>query len=202
MKLKKGLVTLFVIIGIAVLLSATVGCSYNTLVEERESVDNQWANVESRYQERNDLVPNLVSTVKGFAKHEETVFKEVSDARSKLGSTNITVDSSITDDPEKLAQFQSEQNALSSSLSHLIAISEAYPELKSNENFLDLQSQLEGTENRIATERKRYNDVVKTYNADIAKFPALITAKIFGFKNKAYFKADEGASKAPTVSFD
>lgn len=188
--------------GCAVVLSlfAFTGCGYNQMITEREAVDSQWANVESRYQERNDLVPNLVSTVKGIVGHEEKVFTEIADARSKLGGT-VTVDSSITDDPEKLAEFQKEQNALGSGLSRLLAITEAYPELKSNENFLDLQSQLEGIENRIAVERKRYNDSVQSYNTLIAKFPQLITAKIFGFKQKAYFKADEGASKAPTVAF-
>src|SRR5574344_180995 len=189
--------------GVAVVLSAfaVTGCGYNTMVSEREAVNSQWANVENRYQERSDLVPNLVNTVKGITGHEEKVFTEIADARSKLGGT-VTLDSSITDDPEKLAEFQKEQNQLGSSLSRLLSITEAYPELKSNENFLDLQSQLEGIENRIATERKRYNDAVQSYNTLIAKFPQMITAKIFGFKEKAYFKADEGASKAPTVSFN
>jgi len=145
-------------------------------------------------------VPNLVNTVKGITGHEEKVFTEIAEARSKLGG-NVTIDSSITDDPEKLAEFQKEQNQLGSSLSRLLSITEAYPELKSNENFLDLQSQLEGVENRIATERKRYNDAVQTYNTTISKFPDVFIANIFGFKSKAYFKADEGASKAPVVSF-
>lgn len=199
--MKKNGFYLAAILAVVAAAFSLTGCGYNTLVEEREAVNSQWANVENRYQERNDLVPNLVSTVKGYAKQEESVFTEIANARSKLGGT-VTVDSSITDDPEKLAQFQSEQNQLGSSLQRLLSITEAYPELKSNQNFLDLQSQLEGIENRIATERKRYNDVVKTYNTSIAKFPQVITAKIFGFKSKAYFKADEGATKAPTVSFD
>lgn len=199
--MKKNVFYLAAILAVVAAAFSLTGCGYNTLVEEREAVNSQWANVENRYQERNDLVPNLVSTVKGYAKQEESVFTEIANARSKLGGT-VTVDSSITDDPEKLAQFQSEQNQLGSSLQRLLSITEAYPELKSNQNFLDLQSQLEGIENRIATERKRYNDVVKTYNTSIAKFPQVITAKIFGFKSKAYFKADEGATKAPTVSFD
>ncbi|MFA6936971.1 MAG: LemA family protein [Treponema sp.] len=199
--MKKNCFYLAAIFAVVAAAFSLTGCGYNTLVEEREAVNSQWANVENRYQERNDLVPNLVNTVKGYAKQEESVFTEIANARSKLGGT-VTVDSSITDDPEKLAQFQSEQNQLGSSLQRLLSITEAYPELKSNQNFLDLQSQLEGIENRIATERKRYNDVVKTYNTSIAKFPQVITAKIFGFKSKAYFKADEGATKAPTVSFD
>ena len=188
--------------GVAAVLAAFAftSCGYNQMVGEREAVNSQWANVESRYQERNDLVPNLVSTVKGIVGHEEKVFGDIADARSKLMGGS-TPDANITDDPEKLAAYQKEQNELGSGLSRLLAITEAYPDLKSNENFLDLQSQLEGIENRIATERKRYNDAVKSYNTLIAKFPQLITAKIFGFKEKAYFKADEGASAVPTVSF-
>lgn len=191
---------IFSVLAFALICFAFTGCGYNALVEERESVDSQWAQVENRYQERSDLVPNLVGTVKGITGHEEKVFTEIADARAKLGGS-VTVDSSITDDPEKLAQFQKNQNELGSSLGRLLAITEAYPELKSNANFQDLQSQLEGIENRIAVERKRYNDSVKRYNTDIKKFPRMITAKIFGFKEKAYFKADEGAAKAPKVEF-
>jgi LemA protein len=201
MKKNTSMVRLSAVCATVALVFALTGCGYNTMVSEREAVNSQWANVENRYQERNDLVPNLVNTVKGITGHEEKVFTEIADARAKLGGT-VTVDSSITDDPDKLAEFQKEQNELGSSLSRLLSITEAYPELKSNENFLDLQSQLEGIENRIATERKRYNDAVQSYNTLIAKFPQMITAKIFGFKEKAYFKADEGASKAPTVSFN
>lgn len=192
--------TLFSVFVLSLVMVCLTGCSYNSLVEERESVDSQWAQVENRYQERSDLVPNLVATVKGITGHEEKVFTEIADARAKLGGS-VTIDSSITDDPEKLEQFQKAQNELGNSLGRLLAITEAYPELKSNANFQDLQSQLEGIENRIATERKRYNDSVKKYNTDIQKFPALITAKIFGFKSKAYFKAEESAAKAPTVQF-
>lgn len=191
---------IFSVLAFALVCFAFTGCGYNALVEEREAVDSQWAQVENRYQERSDLVPNLVGTVKGITGHEEKVFTEIADARAKLGGS-VTLDSSITDDPEKLAQFQKNQNELGSSLGHLLAITEAYPELKSNANFQDLQSQLEGIENRIAVERKRYNDSVKRYNTDIKKFPRMITAKIFGFKEKAYFKADEGAAKAPKVEF-
>ena len=201
MKKNTSMVRLSAVCATVALVFALTSCGYNTMVSEREAVNSQWANVENRYQERNDLVPNLVNTVKGITGHEEKVFTEIADARAKLGGT-VTIDSSITDDPDKLAEFQKEQNELGSSLSRLLSITEAYPELKSNENFLDLQSQLEGIENRIATERKRYNDAVQSYNTLIAKFPQMITAKIFGFKEKAYFKADEGASKAPTVSFN
>ncbi len=195
--MKKSLLSVLVL---AFAMVCLTGCGYNALVEEREAVDSQWAQVENRYQERSDLVPNLVATVKGIAGHEEKVFTEVADARAKLGGS-VTIDSSITDDPEKLAQFQKNQNELGNSLGRLLAITEAYPELKSNANFQDLQSQLEGIENRIATERKRYNVVLKKSNTDIQKFPRMITAKIFGFKSKAYFKAEESAAKAPVVEF-
>jgi LemA protein len=174
-------------------------CGYNGFVEKREAVDSAWSNVETQYQRRNDLIPNLVATVKGFAAHEEEVYASIADARSKLGG--MTIDSSITDNPEKFEAFQKAQNELSSGLSRLLAITENYPQLKSNENFLDLQTQLEGTENRISTARTRYNDAVRSYNTAIAKFPGNITAKMFNFEKKSYFSADPEASKAPTVSF-
>lgn len=177
------------------------GCGYNGLVSQKEAVEQQWANVENQYQKRADLVPNLVATVKGFAKHEEKVFTEIAESRSKLGGS-VNVDSSITDDPEKLAQFQKAQKELGAGLGRLLALTENYPELKSNANFLDLQSQLEGIENRISTERKRYNDAVGAYNKAIQMFPGVVTARMFHFEKKAYFQAEEGAKKAPAVSFD
>ncbi|WP_407398388.1 LemA family protein [Treponema sp.] len=177
------------------------GCGYNGLVSQREAVEQQWANVENQYQKRADLVPNLVSTVKGITKHEEKVFTEIAESRAKLGGT-VSVDSSITDDPEKFASFQKAQKELSSGLGRLLALTENYPELKSNVNFLDLQSQIEGIENRISTERKRYNDAVGAYNKSIQMFPGVITAKMFHFEKKAYFQAEEGTQKAPAVSFD
>lgn len=182
----------------AVLLCALLftGCGYNTMVSQREAVDGQWANVESQYQRRSDLIPNLVNTVQGYAQHEASVLTAVTNARTQAAS--ITVD---TDDPEAFEKYVEAQSQLSSSLSRLLAVAEAYPDLKANENFLDLQSQLEGTENRIATERNRYNEVVRTYNTTIQKFPGLITAKIFGFKEKAYFKAEPTAAAAPVVQF-
>ena len=190
------------IIGVAFAsLFIFTGCGYNGIVSQKEAVEQQWANVENQYQKRADLVPNLVATVKGFAKHEEKVFTELAEARSKLGGT-VSVDASITDDPEKLAQFQKTQRELGAGLGRLLALTENYPELKSNANFLDLQSQLEGIENRIATERKRYNDAVGAYNKSIQMFPGVITAKMFHFEKKAYFQAEEGTQKAPAVSFD
>lgn len=174
------------------------GCGYNSLVEKRESVEQQWANVENQYQKRADLVPNIVAAVKGYASHEESVFTQIAESRSKLGGT-VSID--ITDDPEKFAQFQAEQNSFSASIGRLLALTESYPELKANENFLDLQSQLEGIENRISTERKRYNDAVSEYNKAIQKFPGVLTARAFGFTKKSYFRSDEKAAKAPEISF-
>lgn len=179
-------------------LFAFSSCGYNGLIDKREAVEQQWANVENQYQKRSDLVPNLVATVKGYASHEENVFTQIAESRSKLGGT-VNVD--ITDDPEKFAQFQAEQNTFSASIGRLLALTESYPDLKANESFLDLQSQLEGIENRISTERKRYNDAVSEYNKSIQKFPGVLTAKMFGFTKKAYFKSEEKAAKAPEVSF-
>ncbi len=176
-------------------------CGYNSMVTLREEVESQWANVETQYQRRADLVPNLVASVKAYAKHESEIFTQISQARSDLVSGG-NPDSSITDDPEKLEAYQKAQDALSSGLSRLIAIAEAYPDLKANQNFLDLQSQLEGTENRIATERHRYNEAVKKYNSTIQRFPENLTAKMFHFDSKAYFTAAAGTEVAPVVSFD
>ncbi|MCR5080118.1 MAG: LemA family protein [Treponema sp.] len=192
--------TLLIVIGAILLLIAMYGCTYNGFVKDRENVDSQWANVETMYQKRADLVPNLVATVKGFAAHEEKVFTEIAESRSKLGGS-VNLDSSITDDPEKFAQFQKAQSELSAGIGRLLALSENYPSLKSNENFLDLQSQLEGLENRISTERKRYNDAARDYNTSIQKFPGSIIANMSGFKKKAYFQAEEKAYKAPSVQF-
>lgn len=192
--------TLLIVIGAILLLIAMYGCTYNGFVKDRENVDSQWANVETMYQKRADLVPNLVATVKGFAVHEEKVFTEIAESRSKLGGS-VNLDSSITDDPEKFAQFQKTQSELSAGIGRLLALSENYPSLKSNENFLDLQSQLEGLENRISTERKRYNDAARDYNTSIQKFPGSIIANMSGFKKKAYFQAEEKAYKAPSVQF-
>lgn len=196
-----GMKKTFILIGAVIAsLFMFTGCGYNGLVSQREAVEQQWANVENQYQKRADLVPNLVATVKGFAKHEEKVFAEIAESRSKLGGS-LTIDSSITDDPEKLEQFQKVQGQLSAGLGRLLALTENYPELKSNANFLDLQSQLEGIENRISTERKRYNDAVGAYNKAIQMFPGAITARMFHFEKKAYFKAEEGAKAAPKVEF-
>lgn len=186
-------------IALAALASATLSsCGYNAMVEKQEAVDAQWSQVENVYQRRADLIPNLVATVKGYANHESETLAAVVEARSK--ATSITVDaSSLTD--EQIAKFQKAQGELSSALGRLMAIQEAYPDLKANENFRDLSAQLEGTENRIATERKKFNDTARDYNTYIKKFPNNLTASIFSFSSKPYFKADEGAEKAPKVEF-
>lgn len=176
------------------------GCGYNTLVTMEESVNNAWAQVENQYQRRADLIPNLVNTVKGYADFEKSVLTEVTEARSKVGQTQLSPED--LSDPEKFQQFQNAQDQLSSALSRLLVVVEAYPELKANENFLALQAQLEGTENRISVERKRFNDAVQLYNTEIRSFPTLITAGLFGFKEKQYFKSKEGSDQVPEVNFN
>lgn len=173
--------------------------TYNGLVNDQQEVEKAWANVETQYQRRADLIDNLVNTVKGYAKHERETFEAVTNARTSVGSIKIDADNL---DEEQLKKFQSAQNELSGALKSLIAVSENYPELKANENFLQLQSQLEGTENRIATVREDFNKVAKEYNTKIKQFPKNIFAGIFGFKEKPYFAAQAGAEKAPKVSFD
>lgn len=173
-------------------------CNYNSLVEKQQTVDQQWAEVENQYQRRADLIPNLVATVKGYAAHEEQTFERVTEARAKATSVNINAEDL---NEETLAKFQAAQNELQSALKSLLAVSEAYPDLKANENFKDLQTQLEGTENRIATARGRYTESVKDYNTAIKKFPTTIYAGWFGFDAKPQFKAAEGAETAPKVEF-
>ncbi len=189
--------TIITLIVVAVL--AIWGVSgYNSLVNLDETVENNWAQVETQYQRRLDLIPNLVNTVKGYASHEKSTLEGVIAARSK--ATQITIDpKNIT--PEKMAEYQKAQGDVSSALGKLLAIRENYPDLKANEQFIGLQAQLEGTENRIAVARKNFNDVTKDYNKSIRKFPKNILAGIFGFDKKAYFQADEAASSAPKVEF-
>lgn len=173
-------------------------CNYNSLVDKQQTVDQSWAEVENQYQRRADLIPNLVNTVKGYTTHESETLEKVVEARAK--ATQITIDAdSLTE--ENLARFQAAQNELSGALKSLLAVTEAYPDLKANENFKDLQIQLEGTENRVATARTRYTEAVKDYNTAIKKFPTTIYAGWFGFDPKPQFKAEEGASKAPEVKF-
>lgn len=189
------------IMGAAVALmlaSSLSSCNYNSLVEKQQGVDQAWAEVENQYQRRSDLIPNLVATVKGYAAHEESTFQKVTEARAK--ATSITIDPANLNE-ETLAQFQQAQNELTGALKSLLAVSEAYPDLKANENFRDLQVQLEGTENRVTTARSRYTEIVADYNASIKKFPTVIYAGWFGFDAKPQFKAEAGASQAPKVEF-
>lgn len=192
-------ITIGAILLIVILLFAGGCSSYNGMVDADQAVSKQWGQVESQYQRRSDLIPNLVSTVKGYAAHESGTLEKVTEARAKAGSITLTADE-LT--PENMARFQQAQNELSGALKSLLAVSEAYPDLKANENFLDLQKQLEGTENRIATERMRFNKAVEKYNLKVLRFPGNIWAGIFGFDRKDMFKADEGAQNAPKVSFD
>lgn len=191
------------IIGIVVaaiigLLCAT-GCSkYNSMVTLQNEVETAWSNVETQYQRRADLIPNLVETVKGYAAHESNTLQAVTEARAKAGSINLTVDDL---DEETLQKFNQAQNQLSGAMKSLLAVSEAYPDLKANENFMKFQDEYAGTENRIQTARRDYNEVARKYNTQIALFPNNIFAGFFGFKKKPYFSAAEGAETAPSVKF-
>ena len=185
-------------VGIIVILVIWAISGYNGMVKMDEQVQNKWANVETQYQRRADLIPNLVSTVKGYAKHEQQTLENVVKARSE--ATQVKVDAeNLT--PEKLAAFQKAQSGVASALGRLLAVAENYPDLKANQNFLELQSQLEGTENRITVARKDFNDAAKSYNQSIRQFPKNILAGMFGFEKKSYFEAEAGSEKAPKVEF-
>ena len=173
-------------------------CSYKTLVEKQESVSSQWAHLQNSYPRRADLVPNLLATVKGYAAHEQGTLTAVTEARSKVSQINLNVDQ-LTE--ENMQKFQAAQGELSSALNRLMAVREAYPDLKANQNFMALQDELAGTENRISTERNRFNEIVRDYNQYIRQFPRVIYAGWFGFKQKAYFEADAGSQTAPRVEF-
>lgn len=173
--------------------------SYNNMVSLDQAVIQSWAQVENQYQRRADLIPNLVNTVKGYADFEKEVLTKVTEARSRVSQFNITPE--VLNDPQAFAKFQSLQGELSGALSRLLVTVENYPQLKANENFLQLQAQLEGTENRISVERKKFNEVVQSYNTTIKRFPASMMAGMFGFGEKQYFKAIQGADTAPKVEF-
>jgi len=173
-------------------------CGYNKMVSLEEGVTSQWANVENVYQRRMDLIPNLVNTVKGYAKHEQETLTKVIEARAK--ATQVTIDPTNLNEAS-LKQFQQVQGELSGAISRLLVSVEQYPDLKANQNFLDLQAQLEGTENRIAVERRKFNETVQAFNSYIRSFPRVIYAGWFGFEKKAYFEADEGAKEVPKVDF-
>ena len=188
-----------VLLAAVVALFAMTSCStYNGMVSKEEAVNRAWSNVETQYQRRADLIPNLVATVKGYAAHEEQTLTDVVEARSKATSVTLSAEN-LT--PESLAEFQQAQSAVTSALGRLIAVSESYPDLKANQNFLELQAQLEGTENRIAVARTRYTEAVKSFNVMIRRFPASIIASMFGFEKKPQFEATEGAETAPVVNF-
>lgn len=184
------------LLGIAAISMSS--CSYNTMVEKQESVEAAWSQVENVYQRRADLIPNLVATVKGYAEHEQETLTGVVEARAK--ATSMTIDASKLNE-QSLKEFQAAQDGLTQALSRLLVVQEQYPDLKANENFRDLQTQLEGTENRITVERQKFNDTAREYNTYIRKFPNNIVASIFSFESKPYFTAAEGASTAPKVEF-
>ena len=196
--MKKGCIGLIVLGIIALALFGWVKNGYNDIVKDQESVETAWAQVENVYQRRADLIPNLVETVKGYAKHEQETLEGVIEARAN--ATKVTIDpKNMT--PEDLQKYQAAQGDVTNALSRLIAVSESYPDLKANQNFLELQNQLEGTENRITVERNKFNEVAREYNTKRRTFPTNILASIFSFGEKPYFQAQEGADKAPKVDF-
>ncbi len=199
-------ITIGAIVAVILLLGFGACSSYNGMVEKEQNVDQTWAQVENQYQRRSDLIPNLVNTVKGYASHESTTLQSVTDARVGLtkayNDANALSPEQAKSSQESLEQYQQAQNKLKGALDiYVNAVREAYPDLKANQNFLGLQTQLEGTENRISTERQRYTVAVKEYNTSIKKFPGKIFASIFGFDTKPQFAAEEGAEKAPVVQF-
>ena len=195
MKKNKGLIITIVVIVLVALWGIS---SYNGLVGMDENVSNKWANVETQYQRRSDLIPNLVNTVKGYAKHESQTLEAVMAARSQ--ATQVKIDPSNCT-PQQLAAYQKAQGDVTTALGKLLAITENYPDLKANQNFLELQSQLEGTDNRINVARKDFNDSAKKYNTSLRRFPRNIIASMFGFEKRNYFEAEAGAEKAPKVEF-
>ena len=195
---KPVVITLVVVAAIIAAIALWAMTGYNSLVSADETVSTAWSNVENQYQRRADLIPNLVNTVKGYAAHEQETLDAVVSARTR--ATQVTVDAdNLT--PEKLAEYQKAQGEVGAALGRLLAITESYPDLKANQNFLELQAQLEGTENRISVERRNFNEAAKEYNTSIRKFPKNILAGMFGFEKRPYFESQEGADKAPAVEF-
>ncbi|MDU1889432.1 MAG: LemA family protein [Dysgonomonas sp.] len=196
--MKKGIIAV-IVIGAIVLIGILMGSSsYNAMVGKEEGVSSQWAQVQNAYQRRADLIPNLVATVKGYATHEQQTLTEVIEARAKATQINVSADD-LTE--ENLQKYQQAQGQLSAALGRLMMVQESYPDLKANTNFMALQDELAGTENRISTERNKFNEKVKDYNSYIRRFPRNIFAGLFGFDKKAYFEADQGAQSAPKVQF-
>ena len=196
--MKRGYVVIIVIVAVVLVLFFWIKGMYNSMVRMDEGVSSAWAQVENVYQRRADLVPNLVATVKGYAEHESSTLEAVVNARAK--ATQMTVDPSSLSEAE-IAQFTAAQDELGAAIGRLLVSVERYPDLKANQNFLELQAQLEGTENRIAVERQRFNEAARSYNVTIRRFPNNIFAGMFGFEKKGYFEASEGAEQAPVVSF-
>jgi len=196
------LVPVIIIVAVVAILALWFVGSYNSLVALDQAVQAQWGNVENVYQRRADLVPNLVATVKGVANFEKSTYLAVTQARAKVGQVNVPP-GGLANDPQAFAKYQAAQDGLTAALSRLLVVVENYPDLKANQNFLDLQAQLEGTENRIAVERMRFNEAAQTFNTTRQSFPAMIVAGMFGdrFKTKAYFQAQPGAQNAPKVQF-
>lgn len=196
--MKKSIIVIVIIALIVIVFYGYIKNTYNTMVQNSEQVDAQWAQVENVYQRRADLIPNLVNTVKGFAAQEQEVLIGVVEARAKATSVNLNAEN-LTE--ANMQAFQQAQDGLSSALSRLMVVVERYPDLKSNQNFLELQSQLEGTENRITVERMKFNETTRTYNTFIKSFPQTLFAGMFGFQEKPYFAAAQGADTAPKVEF-
>jgi len=197
--MSKGIGCLVAVVVIALILGVWGVGQYNSLVKSREAVNTAWSQVENVYQRRMDLIPNLVATVKGVAGFEQKTYTDIAEARAKAGQINLSAD--VLNDPEAFKRLEAAQGQLSSALSRLMAVSENYPQLKANQNFLDLQSQLEGTENRIAVERRNFNQVAQGYNTQLKSFPTVLFAGIMGFKERPYFTAAAGAEKPPQVQF-
>ena len=190
--------TWIIVIAVIAVIAIYFTSTYNSMVAQEEAVSTAWSNVENQYQRRSDLIPNLVNTVKGYAAHEKETFDAVVSARAKVTQTTVSIDD-LT--PEKMQAYQRAQGEVGSALSRLLAVTENYPELKANENFKELQAQLEGTENRISVERRKFNETARGYNTAIRKFPRNIVAGMFGFEKHPYFEAEEGSEKAPEVKF-
>ena len=197
--MNKGLIVFGSLIVVLLIIGVWVLSTYNGIVSADEGIKAAWSQVENQYQRRYDLIPNLVETVKGFAKQEREVLENVTAARASVGQLKVTPE--VLRDPEAFARFQKAQDGLSSALSRLLVVTENYPTLKSNENFLSLQSQLEGTENRISVERRRFNETVQEYNLKIRRFPGSMVASFTGFKENQYFKSAAEADKPPQVKF-
>ncbi len=198
---RTGLIILGILAALVIMVFSSFSRTYNTMVTLDEGVKEKWSQVENVYQRRMDLIPNLVETVKGYASHEQETFTQIAEARAKAGGT-MQISDEVLNNPESFQRFQQAQSELGSALQRLLVVSENYPQLKADQNFLALQDQLEGTENRITVERQRFNESVRNYNTYIKQFPRVFLANMAGFREKSYFQASEGSDQAPAVSFD